>query len=467
MNIQPRLLPLLLLLLAATTALAQQSNKSKSKDRYREKTPQQSETGAGQRAAWMQLAASRLRPVTFALSEVMLHDVASPPAASRFYAYALLAGYETAARYQQEGFPTLQGTLKAMPPLHSFTAADSVFYPFAALYAILETGKKIMPSGYLLAEKQTELERMFREKGLPEAQIAGSIAAASAISGTIADYAAADGYPRLTAFPRYRPADDPGAWQPTPPDWMAAIEPNWSTLRPFFLDSVQQFRPAAPVPFDTVAGSPFLTLLQEVYDAGRNLTPGQRETAEFWDCNPFAVQHAGHLKIGLKKISPGGHWVNICGLACEQQKRSFRESLTVHTALALALADAFIACWDEKYRTNRIRPLTAINRRLDANWQPLLQTPPFPEYTSGHSMASAAAAEVLAYFLGNDKPFTDYTQTLYGMKPRRFASFRRAAEDAAISRLYGGIHFRDAIEQGSAAGRQIGKRTVQAWPARR
>lgn len=461
-------LPFFLLLLGSSL-LAQQSNKSKSKDRYREKElPPKSEIvrDVEQNAGWMQLAAEQMRPVTFALSEVMLHDVASPPAASRFYAYCLLAGYQTASRYQPAGFPTMQGTLNGMPAIHSFTAADSVFYAFAALYAVLETGKNIMPSGYMLAEKQTALEQTFRNKGLPEKLIAGSKAAANAISRAVLNYAAADGYARLTAFPRYRPSNDPAAWQPTPPDWMAAVEPNWNTLRPFFLESAQQFRPADPVPFSAEPGSPFMALVREVYDTGRNLSPEQRETAEFWDCNPFAVQHAGHLMIGMKKISPGGHWMNICGLACEQQKRSFREGLIAHTALALTMADAFIGCWDEKYRGNRIRPVTIINRTIDANWQPLLQTPPFPEYPSGHSMVSAAAAEVLTHFLGDNRSFTDHTQTLYGMKPRTFRSFRQAAAEAAVSRVYGGIHFRDAADQGLITGRQIGLWALQKLPVK-
>lgn len=456
------------LLLLSSFALAQQSNKSKSKDRYREKKlPPTSQIvrDAEQTAAWSKLAAAQLRPATFALSEVMLHDVASPPAASRFYAYALLAGYETASRYEPEGFPTLRGAIRDMPGLHSFTAADSVFYPFAALYAMLETGKGIMPSGQMLVEKQQALEQTFRNEGLPEALISGSKSAAIAISNGILDYARSDGYIQLSAMSRYQPADRPDAWQPTPPDWMAAIEPNWNTLRPFFLESAQQFTPPPPTPFDQDPNSRFMALVREVYETGQNLTAEQRLIAEYWDCNPFAVQHAGHMMIGLKKISPGGHWMNICGLACEQQKRSFREGLVAHSVLALALADAFISCWDEKYRSNRIRPVTAVNRALDANWQPVLQTPPFPEYTSGHSVASATAAEVLTHFLGDSREFTDYTQNLYGMPPRSFRSFRQAAGEAAISRLYGGIHYRDAVDAGLDEGRKLGRWVLQQLPA--
>ena len=464
------LLFLFSLVLLAHVSIAQQSNKSKSKDRYREKEmPPKTELvhGAEQSAAWSKLAAAQLRQVTFALSEVMLHDVANPPAASRFYAYAMLAGYETASRYQPAAFPTLKGSVRDMPALYSFTPTDSVYFPFAALWAVLETGRLMMPSGYMLTEKQASLEAAFREKGVAEVQLNGSKTAAVAIAKAVADFAKTDGYIQLTALPRYRPSGAPGDWTPTPPDWMAAIEPHWSTLRPFFLSSADQFQPPAPAPFDTTAGSAFMALVREVYDTGRKLTPEQREIANFWDCNPFAVEHAGHMMIGVKKISPAGHWMNICGLACEQQNRAFRDALNAHTALALVMADAFISCWHEKYRGNRIRPITVINRTLDPNWQPLLQTPPFPEYTSGHSTVSAAAAEVLTHFLGDNVAFTDNTEALYGIPPRTFKSFRQAAEEASVSRLYGGIHFRDALDSGLEAGKKVGSWVLSKLPFKR
>ena len=130
------------------------------------------------------------------------------------------------------------------------------------------------------------------------------------------------------------------------------------------------------------------------------------------------------------------------------------------------MADAFISCWDEKYRGNRVRPVTVINRTLDANWQPLLETPAYPEYVSDNSMVSAAAAEVLTHFLGDNRAFTDDTPIRYGLKPRTFRSFRQAAGEASISGLYGGVHFRDAVDQGLATGRQIGVWTLRRLPVK-
>ena len=134
--------------------------------------------------------------------------------------------------------------------------------------------------------------------------------------------------------------------------------------------------------------------------------------------------------------------------------------MQVHTVVAIGLMDGFIGCWHEKYHSNRIRPETAIRQTVDPNWQPLLQTPPFPEYLSGHSVISSASAEILTHFFGNDFLYTDSVEVSYGLPPRHFTSFQQAANEAAISRFYGGIHFMDAIENGLVVGRQIGKQVI-------
>ncbi|MGN6164671.1 MAG: vanadium-dependent haloperoxidase [Flavisolibacter sp.] len=163
----------------------------------------------------------------------------------------------------------------------------------------------------------------------------------------------------------------------------------------------------------------------------------------------------------MKKISPGGHWMGITGIACQKAGLSLSNTLLLHTVIALSLHDAFVCCWNEKFRTNRIRPETVINRYIDEKWQPLLQTPPFPEYPSGHSVVSTAAAEVLTHFLGDHFAFTDTVETYIGLPPRKFNSFYDAAAEARISRLYGGIHFRDAIENGAAQGGELAKLAIR------
>jgi hypothetical protein len=169
--------------------------------------------------------------------------------------------------------------------------------------------------------------------------------------------------------------------------------------------------------------------------------------------------------VGIKKISPGAHWMGIGGIACIQKNLSFDSSMMIHSVLALTLTDAFICCWDEKYRSNRIRPETAIRKYIDPEWKHLLQTPPFPEYISGHSVVSGASAEILSHFFGNTFNYRDSVEQDFGLPARNFHSFKEAAQEAAISRYYGGIHFMDANVNGLQQGEKIGRHVLSRYLA--
>jgi len=157
-----------------------------------------------------------------------------------------------------------------------------------------------------------------------------------------------------------------------------------------------------------------------------------------------------------KKITPGGHWMGIAAIACRNTKSSFLKSAQVYAITSIALADGFISCWDEKYRSNLVRPETVINEYIDEDWKPLLQTPPFPEYTSGHSVISGAAAVALTEIFGDNFAFDDDTEVEFGLPVLSLISFYHASEEAAVSRLYGGIHYRTAIDNGVIQGRKLG-----------
>ena len=387
------------------------------------------------------------------ISEVMYHDVINPPAAARFYAYSLLAGYDIMRRLSDvDPLPLPLRTQVAVKT----RKAGELYTEFAVFYGILETGKLILPSGYLLEEKQEALLTYYKDQFPPEdLQEARKIAIQ--VSQEIVQWSKGDGYFRLSTLKKFTPSGGDSCWRPTAPEYMQAVEPHWKTLRLFLLDSVEQFQPDRPVAFDTRPTAPFMRLVKEVYETVNNLTDEQKAIANFWDCNPFAVQFQGHMSIGLKKLSPGGHWLGITGITAEKAKLDLSSSLQLHTIVALTLHDAFTSCWDEKFRSNRLRPETAINRYIDPRWKPLLQTPPFPEYSSGHSVISSAVAEVLTSMVGDAFEFTDTIESYIGLLPRNFPSFRKAAEEACISRLYGGIHFRDAIENGARQGKVIGQ----------
>ncbi len=392
----------------------------------------------------------------FHLSEIMLHDVANPPAASRFYAYSLLGAYEV-VYVSEKKLANLNILFKEKLAIKSPSKPKNLQVSFAAMYAMLDVGRQIMPSGYLLEKEQKKLVDFYTtERGVSASTIKSSINYALNVATQIVQYAKTDGYNKLSTYRRYSPSKKEGRWYPTPPEYMGAIEPQWKTIRPFFLDSAAQFAPLPPASFSTSPSSSFVQQMQEVYDISKQLTKEQREIANFWDCNPFAVDYAGHMAIGLKKISPGGHWMGITGIVCAQAKIPIESTILIHTMVALTLHDAFISCWQEKYNSDRIRPETAINKYIDPAWKPILQTPPFPEYTSGHSVASASASVILTHFIGDNFSFTDTSEILFGLPERDFTSFYQASAEAAVSRLYGGIHFRDACDEGVRQGKNVG-----------
>ncbi len=408
-----------------------------------------------------QLTNEEIGKVINQMTELMIHDITNPPLASRFFSYACLAGYEVVSENNAD-YESMHGIVRGYPSIAKPDSIRGYSSQLAAVLAMIETAKKMQPSGTLLNSYEDGFLNSCKNKGYRNETVEQSLKYAQAISKAILQYAKADGYNKISNLPRYTPINKEGCWYPTPPAYIAAIEPYFNTVRPFLLDSASQFRVAPPTPFSKDKNSSFYKLMYANYrqDAD-SLSDDHRNIAAFWDCNPFAVQEEGHLMIGLKKISPGAHWLGIANIVCGQTKKSFEETMFIHTIVAMGLMDSFMACWDEKYRSNRIRPETAIRQLMDVHWKPLLQTPPFPEYLSGHSCISATSAVILSHYIGDNIGFTDTTEVRYGLPPRHFNSFMQAAEEAAISRFYGGIHFMDAIEQGIAQGKEVGKWAIK------
>ena len=402
--------------------------------------------------------AEKIRPAVFAITMVMMHDVVNPPAAARFHAYAMIGALDIVSRHDPS-IPPLQQWNKR------YTSANISIKKYdpqlAALYCILETGRLLLPSGYMLEEEQERLKKWFELQGYSKESIENSIKAAAEVADHVLVYSRSDAYGKLSTRLRYTPKKGEEYWYPTPPAYMEAVEPHWNTVQPLLIDSCGQFKPALPAAYSKDTGSAFFVMAKEVYDISQTADKEQLAIAAYWDCNPFVIASSGHMSVGFKKISPGAHWMNISGIACREAKLNFSRSVFVQSVVGFTLMDAFISCWDEKYRSNRVRPETFINRNIDPKWQPLLQTPPFPEYTSGHSVISTAAAEVLTAMLGPSFNFTDDTELMFEMPERKFNSFKQAAEEAAISRLYGGIHYRDAIVKGQEQGSAVGKFIVQ------
>jgi len=397
------------------------------------------------------------------VTEVMVHDIFSPPVASRIYAYPNIAAYEIMAR-ENDDFTSLAGQLSQMAPIPVPDTGNTPNYRLAALIAHLEVSKTLIFSEHEIERYRDSLYQVWEKINKKELQV--SRAYALKVASHIKNWLDTDQYKQTRTMPKFTVnADEPARWQPTPPAYMDGIEPHWNKIRPFTLDSASQFKPVPPPVFSMEKSSDFYKELEEVYKVSIDITEKgddseEIEIAQFWDCNPYVSVTRGHLMFATKKITPGAHWIGICKIAARKSRANFSETVYAYTKTSLAIADAFISCWDEKYRSNLIRPETLINLHFDEEWKPILQTPPFPEYTSGHSVVSGAASVVLTSIFGENFHFDDDTEVPYGLPVRSFGSFREAADEAAISRLYGGIHYRAAIEVGVNQGRNLGQYVV-------
>jgi len=394
------------------------------------------------------------------LSDIVVYDIFSPPVASRVYLYPTLAAYEILAQSMPEKYNSLSDQIAHLPPIPK--PENENFSPhLAALYAFNQAGKQLIFSEDKMAQFQESFEAELKAIGVPSALKRNSKAYGLQVAAHIMDWASKDLYNQTRTFPKYTILDPPQFWKPTPPDYMDGIEPHWKEIRTIVLDSANQFSPKPPLPFDLKEGSPFQKQLYDVYQIGKELNEEQVEIAKFWDCNPYVTHHRGHAMFATKKITPGGHWIGITGIAARTAKSSFDETVNAFVNVTIALFDGFISCWDEKWKTLVVRPETLINAYYDEEWLPLLQTPPFPEYTSGHSVISRAAAVALTDIYGPNFSFVDTTESVYGLPDRSYASFLQASEEAAISRLYGGIHYMMAIEEGVLQGERVGNYVVE------
>jgi hypothetical protein len=394
-------------------------------------------------------------------TEIMVNDVTSPVAASRYYAYINLAANETVCQFNKQ-HPDFAGTLNGFSSLDiPEELAKKSDYSLAVILTVYQASMRLLPSGPMLKSNIDSLKKVARNMRMDTARINSSERLAQEVVRQILAYSSKDGFAQLSGYKRFTPDHNDAHWQPTAPGFMQALEPYWATLRPFAIDSASQYSHGGLIAYNPDSTSEFYQQMMEVYHIVNNITKDQADQASFWDCNPYALQQIGHLEFGLKKISPGGHWMGITGIACKKKNLGIGETAFVHAMVSIGLADAFITCWDTKYRYNRVRPETAIKRLVDPKWLPYLQTPPFPEYTSGHSVISTAAAHILTSLFGDNFAFTDNSEEEFGLAPRKFKSFIDASNEAALSRLYGGIHYRDAVKMGQVEGKEIGEHVIR------
>jgi len=395
------------------------------------------------------------------LSDVIVHDIFSPPVASRNYVYTSIAAYE-AGRFLDSSYVSLSGQLKDMPKI-DLPEMDKVYsFGISSNIALLKTAKNFIFSEAKIQAHADEYIVKLKEMNIDPAIIERSVAYGEQVANQIIEWSNKDNYKESRSFPKFSIHDEAARWKPTPPGYHEGIEPHWSKIRTFVIDNSDQFTPELPTEFSLDKNSRFYKEVMEVYDVVNNINEEEKAIASFWDCNPYVLNVTGHVMHASKKITPGGHWIGITKIACEKANAPFVKTLEAYALTSIALADGFISCWDEKYRSNLTRPETVINEHIDKDWLPTLQTPPFPEYTSGHSVISTAGAVALTSIFGEGFEFKDDTELEYGLPVRSFKSFFDASAEAAVSRLYGGIHYRPAIDNGVIQGKKLGEFVVSS-----
>jgi hypothetical protein len=391
-----------------------------------------------------------------ALYDVVWAEGPSPTNAARIYNYCALAMYEAVAPHTTT-LRSLGGQLNGLgmlpkPPKGRVDAPCVLGGAVATVADHLFTAAS-GPSRQRLADTMTGQLASRRAAGVPLGVIDVSTEHGRRIGRSLVAWMSTDGQAATVGRP-YTPILGPDKWRPTPPNFGIAIEPYWSEVRPMVLRGAAEVAPVPHVAFSTEPGSPFYEQAMHTYVTEESTTADQRAIALYWRDNP--------VTSGL----PSGHWMSVVREVSQQHGLSLSQTVEAYARAGVALHDAFLNCWTWKYRYNLLRPVTYVHQHIDPAWVTNVNTPQFPEYTSGHSVASRAVSTVLTELLGQ-RSFVDTARAVPGQPSRTFGSFHEAADMAAISRLYGGIHYLMAIENGMAQGDEIGALVVDRLQTRR
>ncbi|MGD9914511.1 MAG: vanadium-dependent haloperoxidase [Rhizobiaceae bacterium] len=398
-----------------------------------------------------------LRDWYLLMNELVRHTATySPPVASRSFGYLGITVYEATASGSDK-LVSLAGQVKGLPAVPAREAGaeydDTIIICAALAESIVYYFGTTGPTGQrsIAAAKKKWRERAVA--GVPEDVVARSEAYGKAVAAAIHEWSLSDGGAVIDnmGFPQEcKLGGKPSNWVPTSAvrQQQCPLLPDWGKMRTFATpDGATCPTPGNPA-FSVEPDSEFYRQAMEVRESVKNTTPDLTAIARFWSDDP------------MLSMTPPGHWVSIALQVAEKQDLPLDENVDLLARMGIAMSDAFVGCWHAKYEHDLIRPITYIRKNIDPKWEPLLNTPPFPEYPSGHSTVSGAMDAVLTAFFGDNFAFEDRTGSPDGRNPRNYKSFHEAAEEAGVSRLYGGIHFHAAIADGLEQGRCIGGYTV-------
>lgn len=388
------------------------------------------------------------------LIKTIMEDLFSPPVASRIHLNANAAAYEVYAKKN----PAIKSFSK-FSHMNPVAAPDKkIDYDIAATVAFVNSGKSFIYTEDHLNAFMSSREARWAKRQDQEL-VKNSIAYGEKVAKHIIEWSKGDNYGYTRTLQRYVLTDTLGAWKPTPPEYQRGLEPNWYLMRQIVLPADSFISYKHHDYYSEDKNSRCYKLMDSVYQKRKNISQEEIDIANYWDCNPVTTISKGHVMYVEKKPTPLGHWMKITGQTIRMKKLTSQQASIVYTRVCAAAYDAFINCWNVKYKLNTIRPETYIHRNIDPEFKPIIETPPFPEYTSGHSTVSGAVATILDYSFPKIGKFTDSSQIVLGMKPRSFTSFRQAANEASISRFYGGIHIMTALKEGERMGKVIGEQT--------
>lgn len=380
----------------------------------------------------------------------------TPPVASRGLAYVGITAFEVTAS-GPSNLNSLGGQLNGLKPLPQRDTA--ILYNEAAMLnaamasIVKELFQNTGPSGQQAIKRLEDELNAKTQSG--DADTTSSVVFGRQIANHIIVWSREDGGAKIEnmGFPlQYELKSGPANWKPTNPlarQQQLPLLPQWANNRPFAMPDNATCPLPPPYDYSEDKASPFYKEAREVYDTSKTLTDEQKAIAFFW------------IDDAMASPTPAGHWISILMQIADADRIPHETLAEALARLGIAMADAFIGCWHEKYRHDLLRPVTYIKRVIDPDWMPFILTPPFPEYPSGHSTLSGAAATVMTHMFGDDYAFSDRTRERDKAIPRSFPSFWAAAREAAISRLYGGIHFRAAIERGLDQGQCIAQYALQ------
>jgi hypothetical protein len=388
------------------------------------------------------------------LNYVIIYDIFNPPVASRIFAYSNLAAYETLSN-EGKHYASLEGKVNGLKNIPSPAKPEQVDFPFASIIAMTKVGKALTFSEDRMDALIDSIKTLAKNTNMTSEMFDSSVNYGSRVADSILSWSKKDNYGK-TRGSKFTVTGMDGHWSPTPPGYFDAVEPKWQTIRTMALDSTSAFDIVPPPPFSKDSTSTFYKWAKQVYDTVNALNETQQWISNFWDCNSFKMHQEGHVMFATKAMTPPGHWMEIVGSVSMEKKADWYQTVYNYTGSSIAMFDGFIACWYYKYKYDMIRPETYINQYIDPNWKPFLQTPPFPEYISGHSVISAASAQFLTRVYGDNVSFTDSSERDWGFKDRKFSSFSECSWEVSRSRFYGGIHYWQAVTEGRNEGIKIG-----------